>query len=541
MKVPEMDKSREVLTTGNFISPSSKASMPSKKRNKRRQEEVEDAKTIPAKKAKMNDTAIKRRNDKIKQSLNDHHLHADENRFPEEGFTFVAYDAYSIPLLCSHSIEHQYPFEILNKPSDKLKRSFNNESEVEIFNRKMRVLRQGALRLSGKRFWTSEDLGREKTSRSEPARVVSDCDLYLYNGRVHIATEQGLLLAASYLKLIGVPDTQPVRFDGHKPAWMGLITARPERRRVLKTWDPTPVLRERGCISIVSGSIVVVYEHGVFDIDNTAGEKPQMAYGARMDDGFSGWFMYANTCRMDWLEDPENTFKVSPDPTMIDWAKFDFGPLASRAAAQQAAQRTLTATTQETPTNSELSGSNPPSSQASVFPAPGKLVIASPADTAIPVATLATDTVIPAASKQESKLDAESRQPSILQEKENISLLSIAGGPISRYSSPNSRSDESASDDEDDIIGETSGSQDSTTAVLPGQATDSEPATVQETPTGAFLKLRQALLGFDGPGRYQVVSCEPGVTSVTAMRTKQSQSTVFLREEDVLDWDASDL
>jgi hypothetical protein len=233
----------------------------------------------------------------------------------------------------------------------------------------------------------------------------------------------------------------------------------------------------------------MVYEHGVFDIDNTADGKSQMAYGARMDDGFTGWFMYANTCRIDWLEDPENIPKASPDPTMIDWAKFDFGPLASRAAAQQAAQRTLTATAQETPTNNELSASHPLASQASVFPAPGKLVIASPANTAVPVATLATDTVIPAASKQESILDAESTQPSMLQEKETISLLSIADGPISRYDSLNSRSDESASDDEDDIIGETSRSQDSTTAVLSEQATDSGPAIVQGTPTGAFSKL----------------------------------------------------
>jgi hypothetical protein len=307
IRVPSVDGVREVVTTANITPTPIEAVIPPTMSNKRKQEEVQKVETIPAKKsktvkkAKVNDAAMKRRNDRIKQSLNDHHLHTDGNRFPEEGLSFVAYDAYSIPLLCSHSIEHQYPFEILNKPSDKLKRSFEDESETEVFSRNMLVLRQEALRLSRKRFWTSEDLGRKKTLKSGPTRVIGDCDLYLYDGKVHVATEQGLLLAAAYLELIGVPDSQPVRFDGHQPAWMGLITTTPERRRVLKSWKPTTVVRDGGCISIMSGSIVVVYEHGVFDIDTTTGEESRMAYGARVEDGVAGWFMYSNTCRMDWL------------------------------------------------------------------------------------------------------------------------------------------------------------------------------------------------------------------------------------------------
>ncbi|KAG9190810.1 hypothetical protein G6011_08898 [Alternaria panax] len=508
-QVTEVDECKETVATANSSTASSKADLSPTKRSKRKQLEVEDVETIPAKKtkkpetAKVNVAAVKRRNEKIKQSLADQQLHADQNRFPEEGITFVNYDAYSIPLLCSHSIEHGYPFKIMDRPSEKLKRSFDNESETEIFSRKMLVLRQEALRLSRKRFWTSEDLGRKITLKSEPPRVISDCDLYLYDGKVYVATEQGLLLVAVYLKLIGVPDTQPVRFDGHQPAWMGLITARPERRRVLKTWEPTLVLREGGCIRIMSGSIVVVYEHGIFDIDTTTGEESRMVYGARMDDGVAGWFMYANTCRMDWLEDSGKVPQTTLDPTMIDWAKFDFGPFAARAAAQQAALPTPKAVAQETPTSNRPSVSP----QASGFSTPDELVAASPANIVIPVT-----------SKPESESNAESTQPSMLEE-ETIPLLSIAGGPISRHDSPNIRSDEILSDTNGDATGDTGESQDSTTAALLVQATDARSVIAQETATSAFSKLRQVLPGFERPERHRG----------------------FKRDEDVLDWDDSDL
>jgi hypothetical protein len=446
---------------------------------------------------------MKRRNQKIKQYLNDQRLHVEQNRLPEEGLNFFAYDAYSIPLLCSRSINHGYPFEIVNKSSDKLKRSFDNESEAEVFGRKMLVLRQEALRLSRKRFWTAEDLGRKKASKRESARIIDDCDLYLYDDKVHVATEQGLLPVAVYLKLIGVPDTQPVRFEGHKPTWMGLITTRPERRRVLKTWEPTSSLRDGGCISITSGSIVVAYEHGIFDTDTTTGEESQMAYGARMDDGVAGWFVYANTCRVDWLEDPKEVSRATPAPAIVDWAKFDFSPLAARAAAQRAALPTPAAAAQDTSNNNEYSAFHLPISKASVLSTRDEPVVASPADPAIT-----------AANKQELELDAESTQSSILREREAFSPLSVAGGLFLRHDSPNSQSDESASERDNDVIEKTRDSQYSTTITLPRQATDNRPAIAQDTPI---------------------------VLGTPAFRPNGPQSKLSRQEEDVLDWDDFDL
>ena len=500
---------REPVATANFTAVPSKADMLPTKRNKRRRDEVEDNDMVPAKRTKKPETvkvncvAMKRRNQKIKQYLNDQRLHVEQNRLPEEGLNFVAYDAYSIPLLCSRSINHGYPFEIVNKPSDKLKRSFDNESEAEVFGRKMLVLRQEALRLSRKRFWTAEDLGRKKASKRESARIIDDCDLYLYDDKVHVATEQGLLPVAVYLKLIGVPDTQPVRFEGHKPTWMGLITTRPERRRVLKTWEPTSSLRDGGCISITSGSIVVAYEHGIFDTDTTTGEESQMAYGARMDDGVAGWFVYANTCRVDWLEDPKEVSRATPAPAIVDWAKFDFSPLAARAAAQRAALPTPAAAAQDTSNNNEYSAFHLPISKASVLSTRDEPVVASPADPAIT-----------AANKQELELDAESTQSSILREREAFSPLSVAGGLFLRHDSPNSQSDESASERDNDVIKKTRDSQYSTTITLPRQATDNRPAIAQDTPI---------------------------VLGTPAFRPNGPQSKLSRQEEDVLDWDDFDL
>jgi hypothetical protein len=226
---------------------------------------------------------------------------------------------------------------------------------------------------------------------------------------------------------------------------------------------------------------------------------------------------------------------------MIDWAKFDFGPLAARAAAKQAAQSTRTTTAQETRNDSEIVALSLPVSQASVVFTPGELAVAIPADAAVPVATPPVDVSTPAASKQECESDAEFTQSSVSQEKETVPLLSIANHPISRHDSPNSPSNESASETEDYVIGGTSGSQDIITDILPGQATESEPTIGQEAPTGTFSKLRQTLPGFEGSGRDQMISHEPGVPGNPAMRPNKSQPRVFRREEDVLDWDDSDL
>ncbi|KAI4950739.1 hypothetical protein J4E91_004624 [Alternaria rosae] len=539
-KSRQLSAGKDIHKTEDAKASECKAVTPPAKRSKRKLEGLEKPEVASHKRAKASYEAIKRRNTKMKKSLDDHHLHADQDRFPEEGVTFFDYDVYSIPLLCSHSLEHQYPFEVMNEPSNRLKRSFTNDNEVHVFGRKMLVLRQEALRLSRKKFWTSEDLGREDGLKVEPTRDVVDCDLYLYNGKVHVATERGLLLAAVYLKLIGVPDTQPVRFHGNKPAWMSRVTPNPEHRRVLESWYPSAALKEGGCISITHSSTVVVYEHGVFDIDHNTGAESRMAYGAREDDGVVGWFDYSKTCRIDWLEDPEKTTAATHDPTIIDWSKFDYGPLAARAAAQQAAQRELTAATQGIATVYASTAPPPPITSALASSAIGEATAASPAEkAAIPGSNgehHLTELGLAAESSKQSVTNAESPGSRVSQKEGDSPSSTTKDGRVSRHDSPNSRSEQTANEGSNDSIGNDE-SQGTIDATLPKQVTDVGSVVTQETAMHQSLSPHQVSPGHDGPGGYQVSSHEPVVLANTAVRPCKPMSTVSQRYNVEVDWD----
>jgi hypothetical protein len=546
-KITDKVENQEVAqgkTSGTAVRSSpilSQADILSAKRSKRKLDEVDNCEVKSPKKLKVNHDAIKRRNAKIIQSLADHHLYEDENRFPEEGVTFVDYDAYSIPLLCSPSIDHQFPFELLSKPSDRLKRSFSDERETEVFSRKMLVLRQEALRLSRKKFWTSEDLGRETVSKLEPTKVIGDCDLYLYNKKVHVATERGLLLAAEYLKLIGVPDTQPVRFHGKKPAWMDLITAKPEHRRVLESWDPTAALKEGGCISIAHGSTVVIYEHGIFELDTKTGVESQMAYGAREDDGITGWFDYSKTCRMDWLEDPENITAAPHDPAIIDWATFDYGPLVAHAAARQAAQLKSMATARVTATRNAFKVSHPPTTPKSVSPTLRKTTVASPVDATVAAGSngeqQVVEHVLVADISTQSATNAES-SGLCTSRKEELPQLSTAGRPISRQDSPNSRT---ATEGGSDPLDEHNASQGTIDTTLSGQTTDTGYVVEKVTAIDPFSNPLRASSGHDGLGGCQASAPQPAAPVASVVLPNKPLSTVSQRYEVEVDWDDTDL
>jgi len=531
-------KAGESIAGGTKPKPSSTPSQtvtPPAERSKRKFVELENPKVASCKKAKASHEAIKRRNTKIKKSLDDHHLYADQDRFPEEGVTFVDYDVYSIPLLCSHTIEHQYPFEVMDKPSDRLKRSFTDDNEIHVFGRKMLVLRQEALRLSRKKFWTSEDLGRKDASKVEPTRDIGDCDLYLYNGKVHIATERGLLLAAEYLKLIGVPDTQPVRFHGNKPAWMSQVTPKPEHRRVLESWHPSAALKEGGCISITHSSTVVVYEHGVFDIDHNTGEETQMAYGAREDDGVVGWFDYSNTCRIDWLKDPEETATTTHDPAIIDWSTFDYSALAARAAAQQVAQRKVTAATQGMARVYTSTAPLPPITPTLASAAGRAATPGSNGEHYLSELALAAE------SSLQSVMHAESSGPRVSPKEGESPPSKVKDGRISRHDSPNSQFGQIANKDSSDVTGEDDVSQGTIDAMLPTQVANVGSVVTQEMAMDPSLSPHQASPGRDGPGGYQGSPHEPTVPVAKAVRPCKTPSTVSQRYDVEVDWDDTDI
>ncbi|RMZ66465.1 hypothetical protein GMOD_00001801 [Pyrenophora seminiperda CCB06] len=250
---------------------------------------------------------------------------------PDTAIRYVDYSIYSIPVLYSVFIEHEYPFEPIDKPSESVKRTMS-ESEIELFGRKMLLIRQAALRLTkNKNNRLPEVYRRNGGPKTGPTKVIEDCDLYLHDGKIHVATEFGLLTVPDYLKLIDVPETQRYRFEGRRPSWMKKVLERKVLRRAAVTFEPSNILEAEGCIMFPSDTLLTVLDQGVFDINLASGEESRMAYGLRDYDGVEGWFPYEATCRRDWLQDPGEETK--PDPNIIDWTKFDYASEGSNSVS----------------------------------------------------------------------------------------------------------------------------------------------------------------------------------------------------------------
>jgi hypothetical protein len=141
---------------------------------------------------------------------------------PECTHVYKHYNHDSVPIMISDQIQHSNFPDLLNEPSPKLKANA------------FVLLERG---------FNSKDLGRSIAKDADGkdvkmrgrVKVIKDVDLYLHkDGKVYVATELGLILAAEYLTLAGTPDTQPVRFNGKKPAWMQATVARAQPRRAIK-------------------------------------------------------------------------------------------------------------------------------------------------------------------------------------------------------------------------------------------------------------------------------------------------------------------
>jgi hypothetical protein len=106
------------------------------------------------------------------------------------------------------------------------------------------------------RGFLPQDLGRPNVRKKGPTVIIDNCDLWLHNGQVHVATEQGLLLAATYLTLGGIPDTTPVRFEGTKPTWLKELRARRNMRKIVQVCEQTNM----DVLYCVPGDVVEVYD-----------------------------------------------------------------------------------------------------------------------------------------------------------------------------------------------------------------------------------------------------------------------------------------
>ncbi|KAH7070615.1 hypothetical protein BKA63DRAFT_579230 [Paraphoma chrysanthemicola] len=209
---------------------------------------------------------------------------------------YAPYDDKSIPIMRSTIIAHR---------KDVLRTS----PSTELRGRALVLLERG---------FKAKDLGRPDVSKSGPTLDINDCDLYLRGKEVHVACEHGTLLVATYLKLRGIPDGNPVRFRGAKPAWAQASVPKRHLRRVqyptkydnpfyvLKPWDPPegkPMLEplKTGQLALDASSVVEVFVR----------DSKGMCYGRRLDkkdmshiedrryegheDDDEGWFHYGIT------------------------------------------------------------------------------------------------------------------------------------------------------------------------------------------------------------------------------------------------------
>jgi hypothetical protein len=256
-----------------------------------------------------------------KQSL---HAAAPVVANPEFVYTYAEYDDDSIPILHSALIQRRDSPEFPKNPSVELKA-------------------KAYILLEKPGGFTAEDMGRPvKIPKSGRTRVIEDVDLYtMTDGKIYVATEQGLLLAAHYLKLAGIADTARVRFQGLKPAWVKASVARRFTKKVwTSTFDPDAPERENpflplseGDLGLLRGAPVQVYEQ-----HPTNGR----AFGRRVDNDLLGWFDYENLTDLyapfpqeDWegVWTPDIMQLVHADPA------FDLPMNATRASPSGPAAR----------------------------------------------------------------------------------------------------------------------------------------------------------------------------------------------------------
>jgi hypothetical protein len=156
--------------------------------------------------------------------------------------------------------------------------------------------------------WKGLPLGRKNGSDSSlPTKIITDVDLYLRlaDNKVYVASEQGLVLAASYLTLIGVPPTQKVKWNGRIPMWAQAAELERHERRVMVEWEAT----EPDHLDVMRGAFIHVHER----------RDDGMAFCRTFDGTKMGWFPYALTGHVifGYKTDGLNDTASSPEPKEV--------------------------------------------------------------------------------------------------------------------------------------------------------------------------------------------------------------------------------
>ncbi|KAI2482129.1 hypothetical protein Ptr902_06510 [Pyrenophora tritici-repentis] len=479
--------------TSLHVSPNT-TNPPSKKRKRDDVEETESSASEAKPKFQSSSTAahpsviqvnIEKRNAKLKELMGS--AQAEEKEYPHKAIEYVEYSIYSIPISYSTLIEHEYEFEPIDTPPKELKWKMT-ASEYELFGRKMLLIRQAALRVvSSKKGKRGEMLGRKKVPMSGPIKIIEDCDLYWHDDKIHVATEKGLLTVPNYLELLDVPETQPVRFEGRKPSWMKQVIERRVRRRAMMRFDPSEILLREGCMQLGSEDPLIVLDRGIFDINIATGQESFMLYGFCTLDGVKGWFPYESTCPMDWSQEPGEETK--PDPNIIDWSTFDYGPVARAYTLRQQGKTVEEIEAAE----AAFVTSNNPAQDVTIasvtprvrYPAPSAAQVEKPAHQVEEAPSLTTGS------------DGSTSGPvSPQSQAETNPLISVAPEPLTRQDSPQAVLRQTLSGESDDDVdldvlnGATTAHDEVDKADVPGA--------LPETPVNAFTKSRTLLPGFPG-------------------------------------------
>ncbi|KAF3006805.1 hypothetical protein E8E13_010433 [Curvularia kusanoi] len=292
------------------------------------------------------------RNSKVQEKLSIHKAHAQAVR-PESSFApvqpnhdceleFLEYLNDSVPVLFSEMIQHSQEETSLNNPPGMLVLD-----ALTAIEKSCKPRSRGA--------WPSSiELNGRGPGKGSPARVLEDIDLYIHDndGKLHVATDRGLVAISQYLQIIGVPETQPIWGEEKSVKKDEPLQAHQVACKLENGIATDPNIEDMkvldagtGGLPLPLGSTVIVYK---------VHEDDTWAYGRLSGTSKMGRFPISHTCPMDWSSDKfpcmgkslaEPSTKPT-DPTGLKWdwietPKFVQGPTSKETLLKSAARAAI--------------------------------------------------------------------------------------------------------------------------------------------------------------------------------------------------------
>jgi len=252
---------------------------------------------------------------------------------------YVPYSAESVPILYSTKIDHNTSNELPYTPA------------WGAYVHGLEIIKRGFCRNGPGLTSTPLNLGRaelpDNARRCGPARVIDDVDLFIHQRDIHVRDDpedprhidcqksiydmktvyvsycdHGLVSVDQYLHLIGVPDTQPVRFNGRVPNWAKAIIKNAEKRRVIKNFRPSDVA-DPNELELVAGRHVEIYDVQMHPYSEYTDILRPWALAKQSDSDRVGWFPYHDGRHVDEYTVPLSLEELDElnDLEALSWAK----------------------------------------------------------------------------------------------------------------------------------------------------------------------------------------------------------------------------